>query len=307
MSSNTIGAPIRAALCAGLAALCASTAFAAQDPAEKPAATEKTKAPIERITAWPKPADKSTLLTDIERLAKSRTPEMGTQAHAALKACGASAVPFVLERYGKERDEDAAERLREVLLEITDGTQTRLLAKHFTSKSPVERTFALWRTAAFPDPELAAPATAALEAVKKQGEKAGAEERYAAALCCASAGSSQGMEFLWPVAVKDWDERGVEIRTAIEPLRGAEATKWVIEKSNGAGFKEKVAVLRLLGGCGDKSSISYVRPFLDDSDNTLRIAAVNALRGIVDGDPPLEQLPVFEVIELAKQWKLKLI
>jgi hypothetical protein len=304
MSSNAFKAALLAAL---FATRLVSTSFAAQAPAEKPAATEKEKAPIERMTAWPKPADKSTLMTDIERLVKSRTPEMGEQAHDALKACGASAVPFVLERYGKERDKDAAERLHDLLLEITDGTQTRLLAKHFTSKSPAERTFALWRTAAFPDPELAGPANAAFEAVKKQGEKADADERYAAALCCASAGSSQGMEFLWPAAVKDWDTRGVEIRTAIEPLRGAEATKWVIEKSNGAGFKEKVAVLRLLAGCGDKSSISHVRPFLDDSDNTLRVAAVNALRGIVDGDPPLEQLPVFEVIEMAKQWKLKLI
>jgi hypothetical protein len=291
-----------------LAAVCSSAAFAGQDPATgKPPAAEKPAAAVERITAWPKPVDKSTLITDIERLCKARTPEMESQAHDALKACGASAVPFLLERYGKERDKFAAARVREVLLETTDGTQTRLLAKHFTSKSVPERTFALWRAAAFPDAELAAPANAALEAVKKQGDKADPDERYAAALCAASAGSNQGMEILWATAVKDWDGHGVEIRTAIEPLRGAEASKWVIEKATGGALKEKVAVLRLLAGLGDKSSTTYVRPFLDDSDNTLRVAAVNALRGIVDGAPPLEQLPVFEVIEMAKQWKLKLL
>jgi hypothetical protein len=291
-----------------LAAVCASASYAGQDPASgKPPVAEQSKSQIDRITAWPKPADKSTLIVDIERLCKARTPEMGTQAHDALKACGASAVPFLLERYGKERDKDAVERLREVLLETTDATQTRLLAKHFTSKSTAERTFALWRTAAFPDPELAAPANAALESVKKQGEKADPEEGYAAALCAASAGSNQGMETLWAAALKQWDSRGVEIRTAIEPLRGAESTKWVIEKAKDGALKEKVAVLRLLAGLGDKSSTSFVRPYLDESDNTLRVAAVNALRGIVDGDLPLEQLPVFEVIEMAKQWKLKLI
>lgn len=301
MRVNTIAA-------LALATLCASPSFAFQDPALKtPPKVEKSKVAIERLKEWPKPADKSTLLTDVERLCKARTPEMGTQAHDALKACGASAVPFLLERYGKERDKDALERLREVLLETTDGAQTRLLAKHFTSKSTTERTFALWRTAAFPDPEVAAAANAALESVKKQGDKADPDERYAAALCAASAGSNQGIEILWDAALKDWDKHGVEIRTAVEPLRGAEATKWAIAKAEGGGLKEKLGTLHLLAGVGDRSSTSYARPFLDDSDNTLRVASINALRGIVDGDPPLEQLPVFEVIEMAKQWKLKLL
>jgi hypothetical protein len=46
-----------------------------------------------------------------------------------------------------------------------------------------------------------------------------------------------------------------------------------------------------------------VRFFLDDDDNQVRVAAINACRGIVDGAPPEEQLPVFEAIESAKKWK----
>lgn len=275
----------------------------AREPAPAPS---RAKAPVERLSVWPKPTDKDTLLVDIERLCKARTPEMGTQAHDALIACGASAVPFLLDRYGHERDPDAVKRVRDVLMETTDATQTRLLAKEFESKSSLERTFALWRSASFPDPELAKPATAALERVKKQGAKADPEERYAAALCAASAGSNAGMDLLWDVALNEWDKRGVELRTAVESLRGPEAARWAIEKSKDGARKEKLATLRLLAGLGDRASTSYVRPFLDDSDNTLRVAAVNALRGIVDGDLPLEQLPVFEVIDVAKKWKTRL-
>ena len=42
---------------------------------------------------------------------------------AALVAQGASFVPFVLERYGKEKNEEAAARLREVLED--DGGASR--------------------------------------------------------------------------------------------------------------------------------------------------------------------------------------
>jgi hypothetical protein len=44
---------------------------------------------------------------------------------------------------------------------------------------------------------------------------------------------------------------------------------------------------------------------LDDTDNSIRVAAINAMRGIVDGELPITNLPVFEAIELAKKWKEK--
>jgi hypothetical protein len=52
--------------------------------------------------------------------------------------------------------------------------------------------------------------------------------------------------------------------------------------------------------------VPLVLPFLDTNDNTLRIAAINALRGIVDGEPPIERLAVFDAIEMAKTWKERL-
>jgi hypothetical protein len=43
-----------------------------------------------------------------------------------------------------------------------------------------------------------------------------------------------------------------------------------------------------------------VKPFLDSDDNSLRVAANHAMRGTVEGAPPLGELAVFEAIELAK-------
>ena len=113
----------------------------------KPSAAPKAKAKkqVEYLTEWPKPADKDTLLVDIERLCKARTEDMGKLANDALAACGASAVPFLLDRYGREKDEAAHARLHDLLVELIKADQTRLLAKSFESKYVHERTMALWR------------------------------------------------------------------------------------------------------------------------------------------------------------------
>jgi HEAT repeat protein len=258
------------------------------------------------MTAWPKPANKDTLLNDIERLVKMRTPEMAVQARQALVADGASAVPFLLERYGKEKEADVLRRIREVLIEITKPDQTRLLAKHFDKPAVLERTFALWRAAAFPDKELAPAAEAAFARVEKQGAKADHEEYYAAALCCTATGSLKGLDILYQTAVDEWGKRGVELRAALDGIRGPEASKLMVAKLKDSDRKQKVAVMHMLSGCGDKGSALYLRQYLDDDDNSIRVAAINALRGMVDGDPPVEQLSVFEAIEMAKQWKSKI-
>jgi HEAT repeat protein len=265
----------------------------------------KPKKQVEYLTAWPAPANKDALLVEIEKLCKLRTPEMGVQARESLESAGAAAVPFLLERLGKEKDEAAAKRVREVLVSVTAAGQTRLLAKEFDNRFETTKTFALWRAAAFPDPQIRPAAEAAWKKIDKLGAKADPEQRYAAALCAASAGSLIGVDVLQETALKSWDRRGVELRAALEGVRGPEATKIVLAKLKDADQKQKVAVLRLLAGCGDKSALPAVKPFLDDDDNQLRVSAINACRGIVEGAPPLEQLPVFEAIETAKKWKEK--
>jgi len=306
-SSRRGFAPLGALVAAAAIAFGASGgALRAQEPMSKEPPKAKTTSAVVYLAAWPKPANKDALLNDVERLVKMRTPEMGVQARAALIADGAAAVPFMLERYGKERDPEALRRMRDVLIEITKADQTRLLAKHFEAPAVRERTFALWRAAAFPDKELAPAAEAAFARLEKQGAKADREEYYAAALCCTATGSLKGLDVLYDAALEEWGKRGVELRAALDGIRGPAASKLLVAKLKDADRKQKVAVMHVLAGCGDKASALYLRPYLDDDDNSIRVAAINALRGMVDGDPPVEQLSVFEAIEMAKQWKSKI-
>ena len=267
---------------------------------------ESAREEIQRLEAWPEvPKEaKRALRTDVERLRKAHTEEMGSQAREALIALGDPAGPELLKGLGKEKDEEARERIQEVLTAITDARHTRLLAREFGHRSQAVRTFALGRCGAFPDPGIRAEAEAALAkaAAVKEPEKADRAEELAAALAATASGSLGGLDTLHHTARKSWGAHGTAIRRALEAVRGAEASKALIPRLEGERA-HTIATLNLLAGAGDRSATGAIKPLLDSKDNSIRIAAINALRGIVDGDPPLDRLPVFEAIELAGKWK----
>ena len=106
----------------------------APPPASGATAPAPAQAEVQRLESWPKPTNKDAILKDIERVCRAGVPAMAAAGRDALVATGTPAVPLVLDRFGKEKDADAAGRLREVLIAITTPEQSRLLAKEFDSK-----------------------------------------------------------------------------------------------------------------------------------------------------------------------------
>ena len=269
-----------------------------------------------RLERWPDVADRQQVEIDVLRLRKSSTEGMEQSAREALIAQGAAVAPALIDALRKEREVEARARVQSLLDQLTRAEHTRLIGQLFDDRSAEVRTWALGRAAAFPDAGLRAAAEAArqrttdaLEKTKAKDEELAAlrEEHYRAALCCASTGSAVGLEDLLERARKDWARSGAALRTAVAAIRGPEATEQLVPKLESADRTVIVAALALLAVCGEKGSTpSRIRPLLDHTDNTIRVAAINALRGIVDGDPPLERLPVFEAIERANAWKKRL-
>ena len=283
-------------------ALCVAPSLLAADDEPRP-----------KLEAWPElsRAEERSAKAELARVRQARTPEMADEGHAALVEIGAGAAPLVLPVLGKERDEDALERLAAVLDDLTDERHTRLLGAEFEHDDGVVRTYCLLRVARFPDPGLLAGAEAALERMDGLEEREHRDydehEHWAAALAATSAGSTAGLGRLVERAVEDWAEEGEAMRLALAGAKGAEATAAVAELLDGAARRELVAGLRVIAACGSRDeAVPVVRPHLDSSDNSIRIAAINALRGIVDGDPPLERLSVFDAIEHANRWKARL-
>lgn len=265
-------------------------------PAERPA--------VDRLERWPvlEGEAKAKLKLEVERLRKARTPEMAAEAEAALIEAGAACAPELLPVLGREKDAECLARARRVLETVCGAEHTRLLAASFADKAPEVRVQALLMVARHPDPGVRGPAEAALARALKAA-KPDREEQYAAALCAVSAGSLAGFDTLAGWAETAWGKRGAAIRTALEAVRGPEATAAAAKLLESGERKHKVTALNLLAGCGAREATAIVKPYLDSDDNSLRVAAINAMRGIVEGAPPLADLAVFEAIELAKAWK----
>ena len=287
--------------------VCASLFFCAPLAVSSPGALhQESEDEVKRLEEWPKPADKDLLKTDVERLRKARTEEMGEQAFASLCEMGACAAPPLLKALAKEKDEDALERIVGVLDEVTGAEHTRLLAREFGNKSMRVRVYALKRAALFPDHGLAKDLLDRLAKLKKKGDKADEDELYAVALATVSAGELAGLDVVFQRSLEKWSKVKGEIGVAVAEIRGEPATMVLENHVRNGKRKYKVAALRLLAHCGDRTkAVPFIKPLLDDTDNSLRVGAINALRGIVDGDPPLDRLPVFEAIELAKEWKAR--
>lgn len=287
--------------------VCAATAPRTQEPApEQPPEQPEEERDDSKLEAWPEldSAERKQVELEISKLRKARTEEMVVDAEAALKGSSAGAVPLILAGYAREQDATTRARLAEVMETLTDARHTRLLGQEFDHKQGAARVWCLRRAAAFPDPGLREEASAALARVQARGERADPEERYAAALAAVSSGDTGGLEVLSKWADEAWHERGAELRTSLRAVRGPEATA-VLTPGLAGERGSCVAALRMLSAAGDDESVHAVAPYLASDDNQVRVAAINALRGIVDGDDPLEDLSVFRAIELAKTWQAR--
>ena len=67
------------------------------------------------------------------------------------------------------------------------------------------------------------------------------------------------------------------------------------------GRSRKTRLLRYLG---TKDTVVVVRNYLTAEDHTVKKEAVNTMRAL-HGQEPIENLPVFQVIEMAKEWLTK--
>lgn len=294
------------ALLTPLALLLGPSAALAAPPLQDPPPEQQEEQAPERLEAWPA-VDQKAVKVELARLRKARTAEMGRQGQAALIALGSGAAPFVIDKLSHEKGEEALERMHTVLETLTDARHTRLLAERFGDKAAPVRLWCLRRVAGLPDPGTRAAAEKALEAAQGRKRKLDPAEVLAAALCCAASGSFEGFDVLCAAAEEDWGDQREALGIALGPLRGVEATTRLLPYLEEGSRKKKLLGLRLLAACGEaESAVPKVRPFLDESDNSLRVGAINALRGIVDGDPPLPRLPVFEAIERANKWKARL-
>lgn len=268
--------------------------LAAQD--NKPPAAAPAK--IEKLADWPKPneADTKTLAAVVGQFAKPEAA-LHEPAHKKLVASGDQAAPIVMNAVN-DRTPEINVKLFAVLDELLQPRHGALLAREVKKPKVELRRYLTLRMLKFHDAEL----LPTLNELRKDKDPQTAFYAALAAL------SLQQKDAIAPVAEYTktrWSEVGALVAEVLPAARSAEAGNAVLESIAKANAADQMAGLRLLRYLLVKEQASVLKTYLNSPDHTVKREAINAAR-VLHGEPPIENLPVFQVVKHQQEWLKKL-
>ncbi len=293
--------PFRHALATAVLPLFALPAVAQErqpPPAQgAPDGQEPAPAAVEKLAEWPELAqpERDRVAALVAQFRKAE--ELHADASSALVALGDGAAPWLF-RQLTDLPQNVNDKILPVLDQTLDARHGALLAREARSPKLVLRRYVVRRLCTFVDPDL----LPVLQHATKDKDEAVAFD--------ASFGlvALRQWDHLPPVlqrARKDWASLRELAAQVLPKARGRGATDAVLAAVQKGGPLDKMAALRLLRSLAPKEMAATIRVFLDSEDHNVKKEAVNALRAI-HGEPPIEDLPVFRAIEMAKEWKTRL-
>ena len=275
------------------AAAAAVTLLCLSAAAQQPAKTEPAK-----LEAWPtlREADREKVLPLLDMVRKVGTPQHES-AQKQLIAMGDAAVPLMLQQINDKNDNSNAPYF--ALLDQVLGKQHAALMAREVKKQKVElRRYLMQRLCRFGDPSL------------KEVFASGRKEKDALTAFYAELGllGLQQRDALEPVLAytkSRWSEVAGIVAESLAGARSQECGNWVFEAIAKAPAVDQMAGLRLLRHLMVKEQAIVLRTYLESADHSVKREAINTAR-VLHGEPPIENLSVFQAIEQAKQWLKKL-
>ncbi len=282
-------------------------ALAASSPSQQAAVEEP---------AWPTLAakDDKRVATLIRRL------ETGAEADAAkalseLATLGAAVVPHLLRRMALPRQTDQAMTAVEGALDtIVRQEHGPLVLKVADDRALPARRWAIrwltlhtderWREVltrhAVPPPVPEGKPN------QKPVEPPDADIVFCANLALAALRDTEALARVMETCHTAWRERHELVGRVLPAARSSEMASWVIRQMRPDDERSRVTGLRMLRYLAPKDYAGAIALYLDSGESSVKREAINALRAVVDGDAPVEELSVFSAIEQAKSWKERL-
>lgn len=274
------------------AALATATPCNGQDPTP-PVPPEPRK-----LDEWPPlpPGDKDRVSGLLGQFRKA-DPALHAQAHEALVRIGDCAGPLLL-TYLTDLPENSNDAVAAVLDQVLDRRHGALLAREAKKPRLALRRYAVRRLCGFVDPDLAP----VLQTAAKDKDP---DVAFHANLGLLALQDRAGLKPILQRARKEWNEMRAACAAVLPAARSPEVARWVLQEMQQGGPLEVVAGLRLLRSLAPRELASSIRGYLDAEDHGVKKEAVNALRAL-HGEEPLENLSVFQAIEMAKEWKARI-
>jgi hypothetical protein len=283
----------RLLLAAALAALAAAAAPAQQPkPAPAPAPADG------KLAEWPplKDADRAKALSLIEQFRKPEK-KLHEPAHKALVALGAGAAPFVMQQCA-DRQDGINEQLFAVLDETLGRPHAALMARESKKPRTELRRYLVRRLCRMGDKDL----TTYFESMAKDADP---ETAFCAQLGAYAQGKTSWLPAILEHCKTNWPTMGPIVAEAFTPARSRDLAMPVFDAIGQKGAVEQMAGLRLLRHLMVKEQGMLLHSYLEAGEHTVKREAINAAR-CVHGEAPIENLSVFQAIEMAKQWRAKI-
>jgi hypothetical protein len=209
---------------------------------------------------------------------------------------GVGITPVLLGAMHDRQKPKIVERLSFFLDQLLKKEHAALLAKEYRPKNKTLSLYLVRKLASFEDKAL-------IPFLKRAQKNSDPQIIQTATLALASLGETSTLPYLAKMARDNWQNENRQIRKAALGLHGDKASDLLVPMLAKADDDLRIGILRVLAVAGTKKVSSAVSRYLDSTKHQIRVAAVNALRGIVDGDAPYANLSVFSAIEEVKKWK----
>jgi len=259
----------------------------------------KTKTKTKKLR-WPKfsIAQKDIINLKIRQLLHGKK-EIVQKAVEKLKAFGPGVIPFVMRKI-KDSEPNCNKYLEEIALSVMDKKYIPLVYPYLKNKRKSVRTIALKLLEKFPTKEGIAKLKKAFEKEKDEQLK----EELSLALC--TFGDISYIDILFEITKKNFFKKRDRILKSAAGIKGEKAEKWLIKKLEQGKVKDKIAALRLLAVAGTKNTARKIKKYMYHKNYTIALAALNAIRSLIEGKKPLEHISVFELVRMRKEWEEKL-
>ena len=259
----------------------------------------QTSQPAARIASWPKLDGKQQARVEkvFENMARP-DEALRTAAEQELAAFGAGAAPLCLQRLS-DFPTNINPGLYRVLDQITVAEHAPLLTSWAKDKRRAIRFWVVERLARFHD----RGSEPILRAATKEKDP---EIAFRAALGLVALGDVAALDAVFARCEEQWAEYGPLTLEIVAPGRSQGLADAVFARGEKGEARTRITALRLLRALGTPSLTSKLKPLLDSEDHTIKKETINALRVIVDRQPPLEELSVFQEIEMAAEWKKRI-
>lgn len=271
--------------------LCFLPTAAAQEPEAPPPKKE-----FARLSGL----EQKAVQEDLVALRRAEKDEQRAEARARIVAYGEGAIPFVFDATPKTieagRFADHAAILDALLMDDDLHLAWGLLKK----KAPEELRGHLvrrWADSARED---------AVKFLTPLLADAAADIAYQAGRGLLRRGDRAGAPVVLDAMRKRWTKEAATLRADFAGLERGPLADLPRESLASSKLQERLLGIRLFELFGVKEQAKLLLPVLDESDTTLRLAAIDACRVVIAGEPPLEKPSMTQIIEHAEAWKKRL-